>query len=92
MIISSTSSRFQSVLLGSETSIGVISKKSERDRRFGWPVGTSGGITMVAMDFQSGRIGGDSASKSTRGCTRNSLPPMHFPLRAFLCGGGFEHH
>ncbi len=48
-------------------------------------------ITMLAMDFQSGRILGDRGSKSTRGSTRNSLLPLHFPLRALLCNEAFEH-
>ena len=46
---------------------------------------------MLAMDLQSGRIRDASGSKSTRGSTRNSLLPLYFPLRALLCGEGFEH-
>ncbi len=45
------------------------------------------------MYFQSGVIRDDSGLKSTRGCTRNSLLPLHFRCvqRTFLCGAGFEH-
>jgi hypothetical protein len=49
---------------------------------------------MIVMHFQRGRTSDDSGSKSTRGCERNSLLPLHFPLRAsggFVCGEGFEH-
>ncbi len=46
---------------------------------------------MIVMNFQIGRIRDDSGSKSTRGCTRKRVLPLPFPLRAFLCGVGFEH-
>jgi hypothetical protein len=48
------------------------------------------GITMVAMDFQSGKTSDDSGSKSTRGCTRNSLLPLHFPLQAIFVWRGIS--
>jgi hypothetical protein len=40
------------------------------------------GIMMVVLDVGSGRTSDDSGSKSTRGRERNSLLPLHFPLRA----------
>ena len=48
---------------------------------------------MVVMAFQGARITDDSGSKATRGCTCNSLLPLHFRCvqRAFLYGEGFEH-
>ena len=60
-------------------------------RRFRFQGGAWEAITMLVIDFECGRIRDVSGSKPTRKVRRNSLLPMHFPLRAFLCGAEFEH-
>jgi hypothetical protein len=53
--------------------------KERKERKgqafFFWKLAAWEPITMVLMDFQSGRIRHDSGWKPSRGCTRNSLLP-----------------